>query len=208
MITGNPVRAAIAAANLSREEGVRFFKLDPARKTVLSVGGSLGAKSINEAIDKHIDAFAENGLQLIWQTGKLYAARAINRAAGKSNIRADDFITRMEYAYAAADLVISRSGAMAIAELCVQEKPVILVPYPFAAEDHQTVNAQNLVNKNAGIMIKDSEALDRLVPAIVTLAGDETRQKELKTNIARLAVKNADEVIAGEILKYLQTVKS
>jgi UDP-N-acetylglucosamine--N-acetylmuramyl-(pentapeptide) pyrophosphoryl-undecaprenol N-acetylglucosamine transferase len=129
--------------------------------------------------------------------------KAKHAAKGKTNIWANDFITQMEFAYAAADLVISRSGAMAIAELCVMKKAVVFVPFPFAAEDHQTVNAQNLVNKNAGIMIKDGEALTLLVPSIIELSKDESKQNELKSNISRLAVTNADEVIAIEILKSI-----
>ncbi len=203
METGNPVRASICDSRLNREEGIKFFGLDPAKKTVLSIGGSLGAKSINESLDKAIDDFGLNNLQLIWQTGKPYAAKGKERAAGRTNVWAGDFITQMEYAYAAADLVISRSGAMAIAELCVMKKAVVFVPFPYAAEDHQTVNAQNLVNKNAGIMIKDSEALNGLVPAVVALSKDENRQAELKNNIGRLAVLNADEIIAKEILKLV-----
>ena len=203
METGNPVRASISDSRLNREEGIKFFGLDPAKKTVLSIGGSLGAKSINESLDKAIDDFGLNNLQLIWQTGKPYAAKGKERAAGRTNVWAGDFITQMEYAYAAADLVISRSGAMAIAELCVMKKAVVFVPFPYAAEDHQTVNAQNLVNKNAGIMIKDSEALNGLVPAVVALSKDENRQAELKNNIGRLAVLNADEIIAKEILKLV-----
>lgn len=203
METGNPVRASICDSRLNREEGIKFFGLDPAKKTVLSIGGSLGAKSINESLDKAIDDFGLNNLQLIWQTGKPYAVKGKERAAGRTNVWAGDFITQMEYAYAAADLVISRSGAMAIAELCVMKKAVVFVPFPYAAEDHQTVNAQNLVNKNAGIMIKDSEALNGLVPAVVALSKDENRQAELKNNIGRLAVLNADEIIAKEILKLV-----
>ena len=162
------------------------------------------AKSINEALDKNLEAFEENNLQLIWQTGKPYVARGKERAAGKSNIWANDFINQMEYAYAAADLVVSRSGAMAIAELCVMKKVVIFVPFPFAAEDHQTVNAQKLVNKNAGIMIKDSEALEQLVPAIISLSKDENKQEELKNNISKLGITNADEIIAKEILRSIK----
>ncbi len=203
-ITGNPVRSSISQSSVTREEGIKFFGLNPAKKTILSIGGSLGAKSINEAIDKHINAFAENDLQLVWQTGKPYAEKGKAAAAGKSNIWANDFITQMEYAYAAADMVISRSGAMAIAELCVVKKPVVFVPFPYAAEDHQTVNAQNLVNKNAGIMVKDSEALDRLVPEILALSKNEQQQNELKGNIGKLGITNADEVIAKEILKYIK----
>ncbi len=203
VITGNPVRTSISKSMVSRQEGIKFFGLDPAKKTVLSVGGSLGAKSINEALDKNLEAFEESNLQLIWQTGKPYAARGKERAGGKKNIWVDDFINQMEFAYAAADLVISRSGAMAIAELCVIQKAVIFVPFPFAAEDHQTVNAQKLVNKNAGIMIKDNETLSMLVPSIIALSKDENKQQELKSNISKLAITNADEIIATEILKLI-----
>jgi len=202
-ITGNPVRASISKSMVSREEGIKFFGLDPAKKTVLSVGGSLGAKSINEALDKNLEVFAESDLQLIWQTGKPYAAKAKERAVGKTNIWVNDFINQMENAYAAADLVISRSGAMAIAELCVVKKAVVFVPFPFAAEDHQTVNAQSLVNKNAGIMIKDSDALASLVPSIIQLSKDDNKQQDLKNNISKLAIGNADEIIAAEILKLI-----
>jgi len=204
MMTGNPVRAAISMSRVTREEGIKFFGLNPAVRTILSIGGSLGAKSINEAIDAGLDEFKKNGLQIVWQTGRPYAEKAKQRAAGKSNVWVNDFITQMEYAYAAADLVISRSGAMAIAELCVQRKPVVFVPYPFAAEDHQTVNAQNLVNKGAGLMIKDNEALNKLVATIIALAKDEQQQNELKHNIAELAVTNADEIIAQEVLKHIK----
>jgi UDP-N-acetylglucosamine--N-acetylmuramyl-(pentapeptide) pyrophosphoryl-undecaprenol N-acetylglucosamine transferase len=203
MITGNPVRASISQSKVTREEGIQFFGLNPEKKTILSIGGSLGAKSINEAIDKNIGEFEKNGLQLIWQTGKPYAEKGKQAAAGKSNIWANDFITQMEYAYASGDVVISRSGAMAIAELCVAKKPVVLVPFPFAAEDHQTVNAQNLVNKNAGIMVKDSEALDKLITAIIALTKNEQQQNELKTNIGKLGITNADEIIAKEILSSI-----
>ena len=203
LVSGNPVRASISKTVISREEGIKFFGLDPSKKTVLSIGGSLGAKSINEALDKNLESFDTNDLQLIWQTGKPYAAKGKERANGKSNIWVNDFINQMEYAYAAADLVISRSGAMAIAELCVMKKAVIFVPFPFAAEDHQTVNAQNLVNKNAGIMIKDKEALETLVPALIQLLKDDNKQQELKNNIGKLGISNADEIIATEILKNI-----
>jgi UDP-N-acetylglucosamine--N-acetylmuramyl-(pentapeptide) pyrophosphoryl-undecaprenol N-acetylglucosamine transferase len=203
MVTGNPVRSAISQSRVTREEGIRFFGLDPQKKTVLSVGGSLGAKSINEALDAQLEQFEANELQLIWQTGKPYAAKAKERAVGKQYVWTNDFITQMEYAYAAADVVISRSGAMAIAELCVVKKPVVFVPFPFAAEDHQTVNAQHLVDKNAGLMIKDSEAAVTLVPAIIALAKNEKQQEELKNRIAALGVTNADELIAKKILELI-----
>jgi UDP-N-acetylglucosamine--N-acetylmuramyl-(pentapeptide) pyrophosphoryl-undecaprenol N-acetylglucosamine transferase len=201
MITGNPVRATIANSTVTREEGIQFFGLDPAKTTVLSIGGSLGAQSINSAIDNGIAAFAKNDLQLIWQTGKPYATRGAEVAVDNKNVWSNTFITKMEYAFAAADVVISRAGAMAIAELCVVKKPVVFVPYPFAAEDHQTVNAQNLVAKHAGIMIKDSEAKDKLVNEIVSLAKDAQLQNDLRENIGKLGVKDADEVIARAILE-------
>jgi len=203
LVSGNPVRSGISKSVVSREEGIRFFGLNPGKTTVLSVGGSLGAKSINESLDKDLDEFEKNNLQLIWQTGKPYAVKGKERASGKTNVWAGDFINQMEYAYAAADLVVSRSGAMAIAELCVMKKAVIFVPFPFAAEDHQTVNAQSLVNKKAGIMIKDSEALKQLVPAVISLSGDENKQQELMSNIGKLAISNADEIIAKEILTLI-----
>ena len=203
MITGNPVRSVIVNNNLTREQGIQFFGLDPAKQTVLATGGSLGAKGINEALDAQIDLFAKNNIQLIWQTGKPYAEKAAAQAVENKNVWANSFITQMEYAYAAADVVISRSGAMAIAELCVVKKPAVLVPFPFAAEDHQTVNAQHLVNKEAAIMIKDSEAKEKLVNAAIALAKDNSRQAILQENIGKLAVTNADEVIAKEILKSI-----
>lgn len=203
MVTGNPVRAAIARANVDKAEALKFFSLDPAKRTVLVVGGSLGAKTINEAIDKGLDQLLGQGLQLIWQTGKPYADQAKQRAAGKKEVWANDFIIQMENAYAAADIVVARAGAMTVAELCVVKKPVLFVPYPFAAEDHQTVNAMALVNKNAALMVKDSEAKDKLVPMVNELAADTAKQEEMKKNIGLLAITNADEVVAREILKKL-----
>ena len=203
VITGNPVRKSIAESTVTRESGVHFFGLDPQRKTVLSMGGSLGALSINESIASNINAFSDNNLQLIWQTGKPYIDRAKEVANGKANIWVSDFITDMEYAFAAADLVISRAGAMAIAELCVSAKPVVFVPYPFAAEDHQTANAQTLVKRNAGLLIPDHEAKENLVPAIIALAKDDDKQKELTDNISKMAFMDADIRVAGEILKAI-----
>ena len=202
-ITGNPVRKLIIENNISRTEAIEFFKLSPNKKTILSIGGSLGAKSINEAINKYINEFEKNELQLIWQTGKPYASTAQQTAKGRANIYTSDFITNMEYAYAAADLIISRSGAMAIAEICVAKKPTIFVPYPFAAEDHQTVNAENLVNKSAALTINDNEVLDKLVSSIIALSNNVEHQHTLKQNIAKLAIINADEVIANEILSVV-----
>ena len=204
IISGNPVRASITSNTVSREEAIIFFGLDQNKKTILSIGGSLGAKSINEALDNNIEAFEKNNLQLIWQTGKPYAAKGKERSAGRKNIWVNDFITQMEYAYAAADVVISRSGTMSVGELCVMKKPVLFVPYPYAAEDHQTVNAKKLVDRNAALMIKDSEAGDKLVSAIISLANNEAKQNELKKNISPLAITDADVVIAKEILSSIE----
>ena len=208
LVTGNPVRASIARATISRTDALRFFSLEGNKKTVLVVGGSLGAKSINEAIDRGLDDIVKAGLQLIWQTGKPFAARAAERAVENKPVWINEFISQMENAYAAADIVVARAGAMTVAELCVAKKAVLFVPYPFAAEDHQTVNAMQLVNKNAALMVKDSEAATRLVPLLLELANNETRQAELKRNIALLAVENADVKIAEEIMKHIEKKES
>jgi UDP-N-acetylglucosamine--N-acetylmuramyl-(pentapeptide) pyrophosphoryl-undecaprenol N-acetylglucosamine transferase len=201
MITGNPIRKSIEQINISREDGIRFFQLDPSKKTVLVTGGSLGAKNINEEITASIDQFEKNDLQLIWQAGKSFADKAKEAAKGKANVWTNDFITQMEYAFAAADVVVSRSGAMAVAELSVVKKPVIFVPFPFATEDHQTVNAKRLVDKNAAMIVTDQQVKEQLLPTIIALAKDENKQNELKKNIAAFAKKNADEVIAKQILR-------
>jgi len=203
MITGNPVRSSIVDSAATRSEALQFFGLDQHKKTVLVTGGSLGAKGINEGIDAHIGEFAKNDIQLIWQTGRPYAERAKEICKGKTNVWTSEFIGRMEMAYAAADAVVSRSGAMAIAELCVAKKPVVFVPYPFAAEDHQTVNAQNLVGKQAGLLVKDSETKEKLVETIIALVKNEQQQAVLKENISKLAVTDADKRIAAEVLQVL-----
>jgi UDP-N-acetylglucosamine--N-acetylmuramyl-(pentapeptide) pyrophosphoryl-undecaprenol N-acetylglucosamine transferase len=205
LLTGNPVRRNIAdmSGALSREEAIRFFGLDPVGKTVLATGGSLGARSINEALAAHLDALGENGLQLIWQTGKTTAAEYIKKGEGHRNIWVNDFIGRMEMAYAAADLVISRSGAMSIAELCVAKKATVFVPFPHAAEDHQTANAEHLVAKKAGLLVKDKEAKEKLADTIIALSKDEPLKKELSENIGKLAIRDADELIAREILRTI-----
>ena len=204
MLTGNPVRNAISHSVLSKQAALNFFSLAQDKKTVLVVGGSLGAKTVNEAIDKNLSVFATNGLQLIWQTGKPYYEKAKEAVGRNKGIFLNDFITQMEYAYAAADVVISRSGAMAVAELCLVKKPVIFVPYPFAAEDHQTANAKALVNRKAALMVKDSDTATELVPALLKLVKNESLENELRINIEKLAVKNADEIIATEILKSIK----
>jgi UDP-N-acetylglucosamine--N-acetylmuramyl-(pentapeptide) pyrophosphoryl-undecaprenol N-acetylglucosamine transferase len=200
--TGNPVRKNVVTNQISREEGLVFFGLDPKYTTVLVTGGSLGAMSMNEAIDSGIPILIKNQIQLIWQTGKSFAAQAAVHASESKMIWTGEFISKMEYAYAAADIVVSRSGSV-LYELCVVKKPVIFVPYPHAAEDHQTVNAENLVKKNAAIMISDKEARNKMVPEILALAKNKMKQEILKNNIGKLAVTDADEKIADEILKIL-----
>lgn len=204
ILSGNPVRRAIVNAHeINKKEAIRFFGLDTDRKTVLVIGGSLGARSINQVIASHVQDFETLNLQVIWQTGKTTADAYIQRGKGHDNIWVNDFIAEMDKAYAAADVVVSRAGAMSVTELCVAGKPVIFVPFPFAAEDHQTVNAQYLVDKDAAILVKDSEVQAKLYPALVKLAMDDTRQETLKNNIAKLAVTNADEVIAKTILESI-----
>jgi UDP-N-acetylglucosamine--N-acetylmuramyl-(pentapeptide) pyrophosphoryl-undecaprenol N-acetylglucosamine transferase len=204
VITGNPIRPSIANVSfIAKKEALDFFRLKEGKTTILAVGGSLGAKSINEAVATHLDEFRKYNLQLIWQTGKNEAAKWKLLASNEPNVWVDDFITQMEYAYAAADIVISRAGAMAVAELCVVEKPVVFVPYPFAAEDHQTANAKNLVQKGAACMVADSEAKDKAIATVMELVQDENRRTQLIRNISMQAVLNADEHIAREILKSI-----
>jgi len=202
IVTGNPVRESIVNSNISREDALKRFGLEPGLPVILSVGGSLGAKSINEALEKDLDKLGN--YQLIWQTGKPFFAQATKKAEGKTGVKVFEFIRDMEYAYAAADLVISRSGAMAIAELCVVQKPVVFVPYPHAAEDHQTANAKKLVNQSAAKMISDSEALSGLVPEVIALASNKEEQEKLRSAIGKLAVRNADVNIAEKIISALR----
>jgi UDP-N-acetylglucosamine--N-acetylmuramyl-(pentapeptide) pyrophosphoryl-undecaprenol N-acetylglucosamine transferase len=203
-VSGNPVRPVIAkVSTIGKEKAAGSFGLAADKKILFIVGGSLGARSINEAVAKKLDQLTSSGLQIIWQTGKTDAAKWKERAANHPGVKVMDFITEMENAYAAADIVISRAGAMAIAELCVVKKPVLFVPYPFAAEDHQTVNAVTLVEKDAAMMVKDNEAMEKLVPEILALAANQELQRRLSENIGRYAVLNADEKVAGEILKTI-----
>jgi len=205
VITGNPVRPGIANVSyLSKKEALDYFELKEGKKTLLAVGGSLGAKSINEAIATNLDQIEKYDLQLIWQTGKTEAAKWKEYTKDKPNIWVSDFITQMEFAYAAADIVMSRAGAMSVAELCAVQKPVVFVPYPFAAEDHQTVNATDLVQKGAACMVKDSEAREKAIPLVIEIMQNEQQQEHLKYNISQYAIVNADEHIAKEILDAIK----
>ena len=199
-ITGNPVRSSIAYSTITKKEALDFFGLKEGKQTVLIVGGSLGAKSINEAIVASLNRIEDAGLQIIWQTGKTNVNQYKEAAQGKDFIWVNEFITQMEMAYSAADIVISRSGAMAVTELCVEGKPSIFVPYPFAAEDHQTANAMALVEKDASLIVKDSDVNESLVSTVIHLSKDLDRMLDLKKHIRLLGKTNADEVIARQVL--------
>jgi UDP-N-acetylglucosamine--N-acetylmuramyl-(pentapeptide) pyrophosphoryl-undecaprenol N-acetylglucosamine transferase len=199
-VSGNPVRKSIVQSAMTRDQAISLFGLNPSKKTILVVGGSLGAKSINEAIDGGLHKLTAEGFQVIWQTGKPYIKRAREAAHGVTGIWVNEFITEMEIAYAAADLIVSRAGAMAIAEICVVKIPAIFVPYPFAAEDHQTANARKMESKNAGLLVEDAHAVATLIPVITALMKDEERMGKMKTNLAAMSITNADEIIAQSIL--------
>ncbi|MGL4293650.1 MAG: undecaprenyldiphospho-muramoylpentapeptide beta-N-acetylglucosaminyltransferase [Bacteroidales bacterium] len=196
--TGNPVRQDLVAPGSMREEAFRYFNLDPAKKTILVIGGSLGARTINESIEKGLDQFDKNNIQVIWQTGKSYATT--NKVVS-SFICRTPFITRMDLAYLAADLVISRAGASSISELCILEKPVILVPSPNVAEDHQTKNALALSSKDAAVLIKDADAHTSLADCSIRLVNNPAKLKTLKENIAKLAYYNAADKIAEIVIE-------
>lgn len=204
--TGNPVRQDISDIESKRKAGLVFFGYSGEKKIVLVVGGSLGAKGINEAVGANLSHLASNNIELLWQTGKPYAATAKQQVVPfeKQNIKAVDFITKMDLAYAIADVIISRAGAGAVSEICIIKKPSILVPLPTAAEDHQTQNALSLVNRNAAILVKESEAKQRLVQEAVDLLKNEERQKELSQNAGMLAMPRAAETIVEEVFKLLK----
>ena len=206
IVTGNPVRSDLEEALTKKEEAVRFFGLDPNRKTILVVGGSLGARTINQSIIAGLDAlYTLEDVQVIWQTGKNYNEEALKHLKAYHGIPVwcSDFITRMDYAYAAADLVISRAGAGSISELCLLKKPVILVPSPNVAEDHQTKNALALVVKNAALMIPDAEARERLIPTALEVVRDEKQLAMLGKNIELLAQHRSAERIVDEIVNII-----
>lgn len=203
LVTGNPVRKQIVNASITRKEALDFFGLDENITTLLVVGGSLGAKSINEAIMNGVDEILKAGLQIIWQTGKSLATEAKDIAARNKGVWADVFITNMELAYAAADIVIARAGAMTVAEICVTKKPVIFVPYPFAAEDHQTVNAMQMVNKNVALLVNDADAKNRVVKMAIELANNKEQRLQISNGLAAMAITDAAERVASEVLKHI-----
>lgn len=202
--TGNPVRQNLLETTCSREEAISSFGLDPAKKTILLVGGSLGARTINESVLNHLDLVESADVQFIWQTGKYYHAHIQEEMARHkplANLKVMDFISDMGAAYRAADLVISRAGASSISEFCLIGKPVILVPSPNVAEDHQTKNAMALVNKDAALYVPDAEASDSLLELAVKTVADTARLEELSSNILKLALPHSADIIAKEVLK-------
>lgn len=210
ILTGNPVRQNLLDTKLSREEAVRSFGLDTTKKTVLIIGGSLGARTINRCVMQGLEKIKASGVQFIWQTGKFYideAKAAVRQAGELPMLYVTDFIADMATAYRAADLVISRAGAGSISELCLLEKPVILVPSPNVAEDHQTKNALALVNKDAALYVKDSEAADKLLDEAVKAVNQPETLKNLRTNIAKLAFRDSADVIAAEVYKLALNYK-
>lgn len=206
VLTGNPLRNNIVSLDDKKDEARRYFNLKPDKKTILLVGGSQGALGINRGISAQIASFKEKDCQMIWQTGKHYydqAVQEVNDNGLQDRIKCTVFIDRMDLAYAAADVVISRAGAMSISELSLLNKAVVFVPLPTAAEDHQTKNAMSLVNANAAIMVKNSETEKELLPTVFGLLEDEERQNEMKNNIARFSKPNAAEDIVDQIEKIL-----
>lgn len=206
VFTGNPVRADIEYNKSTREEGCKFFEIDPSKKVILSVGGSLGARSINQMILKNPLFFKENDLQLIWQTGKWMYREALGKvkAAGLEPwIKVHQFISRMDLAYSASDVIISRAGAIAISELCLVGKPIILIPSPNVAEDHQTKNALALVTKNAAIMVKDAECGEKGLPQLRDLLHNPVQQKSMSEACRNMGVSGAAEKIVDEIDKII-----
>lgn len=204
LMTGNPVRQNLLDTTISREEAVKRQGFDPAKKTILLVGGSLGARTINESVLQHLDLVTSSSdVQFIWQTGKYYSAEIAKRLEGKDipNLKVTDFITDMGTAYKAADLVISRAGASSISEFCLIGKPVILVPSPNVAEDHQTKNALALSTKDAAIYVKDAEAPGMLLKLAIDTVKDDAKLQSLHENVLKLALPNSAEIIAKEVIK-------
>ncbi len=206
IITGNPVRKDILDVSQKREEAIHYFNLDSTKKTILIIGGSLGARTLNDSIKKNFDLINKENVQLIWQTGKIYDVEMQKEAKknGNNSIHAMPFISKMDLAYAAADVVISRAGALSVSELCLVKKPCILVPSPNVSEDHQTKNAQSLVNKNAALLVKDVESITNLVPTVLDLLNNEVLQADLVKNITLLGKPNAAIDIAKEVLSIIK----
>jgi UDP-N-acetylglucosamine--N-acetylmuramyl-(pentapeptide) pyrophosphoryl-undecaprenol N-acetylglucosamine transferase len=207
VFTGNPVRNDILDVSAKKSEALSYFGLDPALKTLLIIGGSLGAKSINEAIAAQLTTILGAGFQVVWQTGKPYIATAKDIVGNKNGVFVSDFIYPMDLAYAVADVVVSRAGALSVSELCLAAKPAVLVPYPYAAEDHQTANANNLVTRSAALLVKDADTKTALVPRALDLLQNTAQQQSLAKAIATLAMPNAATDIANMIKQIVSTSK-
>jgi UDP-N-acetylglucosamine--N-acetylmuramyl-(pentapeptide) pyrophosphoryl-undecaprenol N-acetylglucosamine transferase len=205
IITGNPVRLTFDNLVSLRQEALEHFKLDSTMPVILVLGGSLGAGTINSSVGSGIGPVEEAGVQMIWQTGSHYydRMRELTEAAATNNFRVTGFISRMDLAYAAADIIISRAGAGTISELALVGKPVILVPSPNVAEDHQTHNAMALVTREAAVLVTDAAAPAELINTALALLKDSARREKLSENIRKLAIRDADEVIAREVLKLV-----
>lgn len=205
--TGNPVRSDIEQMNVTRQEGCEAFQLDSSKPVILSVGGSLGARSINRMILDNLSLFQKEQIQIVWQTGRwMYdeAVAAVEKAGLQQWVKVHQFISRMDQAYAAADVVVSRAGAIAISELCLVGKPVILIPSPNVAEDHQTKNAMALVNKGAALMVRDAECGAKGLSAAVELLRDADRCAQMGQAIRAMASPHAAEKIVDEIDKLIK----
>ena len=210
ILTGNPVRQGLLNQKISKEDAIRSFNLDPQKKTVLILGGSLGARTINQCLMENLDKVKKSGIQFIWQTGKIYideARSVVAQADELPMLHVTDFISDMATAYRAADLVISRAGAGSISEFCLLGKPVILVPSPNVAEDHQTKNALALVNKNAALYVKDADAKNALIAKAIETVNHPELLKNLSTNISKLAFTDSANVIAKEVIKLAEQYK-
>jgi UDP-N-acetylglucosamine--N-acetylmuramyl-(pentapeptide) pyrophosphoryl-undecaprenol N-acetylglucosamine transferase len=201
VLTGNPVRSEMVKIEGKREEAFSYYGLDPHKKTILIIGGSLGARTLNESVLKAYDELKDSGVQVLWQCGKLYFETVSERLKGKDapQIKLTMFIDRMDLTYAMADVIVSRAGAISVSELCLIGKPVILVPSPNVAEDHQTHNAMALVNKGAALLVKDNVAVQELIPLAVDLTEQQEKCKALSTEIKKLAKPSATEDIVNEI---------
>ena len=206
MLTGNPVRQQLLETTVTHDDAVRSFGFDPSKKTILLVGGSLGARTINESVLQHLDLIKESDVQFVWQTGKYYSAEIAERLKGQEipNLKVTDFITDMGAAYKAANLVVSRAGAGSISEFCLLGKPVILVPSPNVAEDHQTKNALALVNKQAALYVKDAEAPQQLVRLALDTVNEDAKLQSLSENILKMALPDSAEIIAKEVIKLAE----
>lgn len=202
-LTGNPVRQNLLTCTINHDEAVRTFGLDPTKRTILLVGGSLGARTLNESMLQAWNTLKESDVQFIWQTGKYYYENITTQLRGRElpHVHVCDFISSMDAAYAAADLVISRAGAGSISEFCLLGKAVILVPSPNVSEDHQTKNALALVNKEAALYVKDADATTQLIPLALSAVCDDNKLHALRTHILTLAHHNSAEVIADEVIK-------